>query len=519
MLFPFSMAELQQALERLVLQNPNQIVYINSVNHKIPVYYDKDKTNTILVGDPNHKKRKHEIKLNQIDKNDALAALAKALAFNFYTRFGKNSDVLCLSISVYKHLKTEETATEKAARINNIFKDQSHLIALWTKDKENYLHNVAKKIDDWGCGMLLLSAYHGLTTSVAQFVLLGANVNQSYSGQSALYIAVVRNELPMIETLLKSTKINVNQKTLSNGASSILFSAQMGNLKVLKMILSNPLADVNIQASNGATALYISAQNGYLAVVEELLQCPEINPNLFIDDGATPLFIACQKNNSCVVDALLKHKKTNVNQARENGVTPLFVSTMIDDAVIVEKLLTCPDIKINQARKDNGATPLHMAAECGNLAAANALLNAPDIKVNCITHCGLTALHVSVINHNKEIFKALLNHPKINVNSFHKSGVSPLMSAAAKNYPELLSALIKAKAKLNHQDKNGTTALMYAAAKGNEESVKMLVEAGAYINVVDQQGNTALSYARCRRQTKVVQYLQSLKQPRRQFRH
>lgn len=68
--------------------------------------------------------------------------------------------------------------------------------------------------------------------------------------------------------------------------------------------------------------------------------------------------------------------------------------------------------------------------------------------------------------------------------------------AQKKHRAEIIQALLKAKANVNHVDKNGETALIKAIQKHSSDAVEILLQVpGINLNYVDNNGNTALIIA------------------------
>ena len=91
-------------------------------------------------------------------------------------------------------------------------------------------------------------------------------------------------------------------------------------------------------------------------------------------------------------------------------------------------------------------------------------------------------------------------------NTVNDRGEAALLAAARDSGPEVVKALVKARAKLNVKSPFGDTPIMLAALRGNLPIVKLLREAGAEIN---QPGWTPLLYASLNGHNAVVEYLLS----------
>jgi ankyrin repeat protein len=84
---------------------------------------------------------------------------------------------------------------------------------------------------------------------------------------------------------------------------------------------------------------------------------------------------------------------------------------------------------------------------------------------------------------------------------------TPLMLAAAAGNEEMVTLLLRYKAKLDLRDQVGNTALAYTAARGHLEVAQLLVDAGAAINVDNRQGMTPLMIAAQQGHAEMVRFL------------
>jgi ankyrin repeat protein len=92
----------------------------------------------------------------------------------------------------------------------------------------------------------------------------------------------------------------------------------------------------------------------------------------------------------------------------------------------------------------------------------------------------------------------------MDVNSVDAAGNTLLMQAVQRDNADLLTQLLKRRARLNTRNRNGETALSLAAFKGNLPLVQRLVEAGADVNLY---GWPPLIYGAFNGHTAVVEYL------------
>jgi ankyrin repeat protein len=190
------------------------------------------------------------------------------------------------------------------------------------------------------------------------------------------------------------------------------------------------------------------------AAVKRLLQ-ENVDVNTPRADGATAVLWAAHWGALDMVDALLR-AGASVNLADDHGVTPLSRAAENADPPLVERLLTA-GANPNLAQT-SGLTPLMIAAHTGNVRVAKALL-----------------IHGADVNASTRETKA-----------------TALMWAVSAPHPEMVRALIEAKADVHVSSAKGLTPLLYAARNGDVEMARVLIDAGARVNDPGSDGVHAL---------------------------
>ena len=166
-------------------------------------------------------------------------------------------------------------------------------------------------------------------------------------------------------------------------------------------------------------------------------------------DGSTALLWAAHWN-ALETAALLVRAGADANAANDFRMTPLSEACTNGNADFVDLLLTAganPNTLVA-----TGVPPIMTCAKSGNAGAVSRLI-AGDADVNA-------------------------KEPSQNQTA--------LMWAAAEHHPEVIRALIDAKANLQARTKNGFTALHFAAREGDIESARLLLAAGMNINLRSQ---------------------------------
>ena len=81
----------------------------------------------------------------------------------------------------------------------------------------------------------------------------------------------------------------------------------LGQVEIVRLLLSKSDIDINKSADLGATALYIASQKNYVEVVRLLLSKSDIDINRASDYGFTPLEMANDQGYTELVKLLEKH--------------------------------------------------------------------------------------------------------------------------------------------------------------------------------------------------------------------
>ncbi|MEJ0039755.1 MAG: ankyrin repeat domain-containing protein [Gammaproteobacteria bacterium] len=224
-------------------------------------------------------------------------------------------------------------------------------------------------------------------------------------------------------------------------------------------------------------------------------------------DGTTPLHWAVYQNDADLVDRLIK-AGANVNAMNEYGSAPLAEAATTGNAPIIERLLKAGADP--ESPNADGQTALMLLARTSNLPAATALLK-KKANVNAIEKWhGQTALMWATAEKQPEMVKLLIQYgADVNarslVNNWQRQvtaepraqarppgGLTPLIYASREGCFECVTALVRAKAKLDMADPEGVTPLIVAINNFHFDIAKFLIESGANVNKWDWWGRTPL---------------------------
>ena len=173
------------------------------------------------------------------------------------------------------------------------------------------------------------------------------------NGNTPLIYAVQKGYLDNVKVLLAS-QADVNYKN-PTGLSALAAAVAEGDLPMVKWLIKNTRADINITDKKGRTPVFYAVENDQPEVLKFLLTSGA-NPNLSNTDGVTPLMNASAKNLQECQKTLLRDKNTDISVQDKQGRTAVFYSAYSGD-IFPAKQLVAAHANINTP--DNlGNTPL-----------------------------------------------------------------------------------------------------------------------------------------------------------------
>lgn len=109
-----------------------------------------------------------------------------------------------------------------------------------------------------------------------------------------------------IEQLKLLVAVGINIHTLNDENAALLQQAtSSGDIEIIRLLLTVPGIDVNLQDGFGDTALHMAAQEGEADIVELLLAAPGIDINRKNSLDETPLDIAKENDYTGIVEMLI----------------------------------------------------------------------------------------------------------------------------------------------------------------------------------------------------------------------
>ncbi len=305
---------------------------------------------------------------------------------------------------------------------------------------------------------------------------------------TSLVRAIKSGDADRVRTLIYAN-VNVNERNYA-GITPLTVAAEKGNLNIVKMLVEEGGAAVNLASSYGVTPLIAAAAAGQREVADYLIK-NGANPAAKDDLGKTALLHAMAVNDRRLTETLVKLNNRAINLPDNMGNSPLIYAAQkgsLDNIRILLKYKVNPDYQ----NPSNGLSALAAAAAAGQEKAAQLLVrNGADINLK--DHEGRTALFYAAENGQTALMRQLLRLGA-DVNIVDANGKNIFIAAAQAQSVPSLEMLSKEHFSINETDSKGKSALMYATAK-DIQGVEWFIEKGADLNLQDQSGNTALMYA------------------------
>jgi ankyrin repeat protein len=273
--------------------------------------------------------------------------------------------------------------------------------------------------------------------------------------------------LPVLNEFKKHTDIvkYINKKNEYQQSSVIFFVKNTNNLKVL---IDNG-ANINATGNNNNTVLNSFCANAYKIdytdLIKVLLSQPTIDVNLQNDTGYSPLVSSIKTNKLEIVELLLKHKNIDVNIQNKGGGTPLGFAIIDNNIEALKLLLKHEKINVNIKNKEDD-TLLHICVKNEHNTSLQLLLLHKNIDVNLQDKNKQTPLYTSCIYmavyNNNTATCILLLQKNIDVNIRNERMVTPLQIATSLKDDFIIEKLLEKGATIKG-DEYGLYLKMYYA--------------------------------------------------------
>jgi ankyrin repeat protein len=272
-------------------------------------------------------------------------------------------------------------------------------------------------------------------------------------------------------TVIAAGAQSSNTSVGERGRTPLMVAAEIGDVAAVRAQLEG--ANVNAADSTGMTALHYGVRD--LGKVRLLLE-RGANPDAKTRQGQTPLLLAASTAGSLEIVRALVAKGADPKTAGPAGRNGLTLAAGANDLAMVQYFLDQGlDVNSSYRTDKEGYTALM---------AASTQLNTSMVRL--------------LLQKGADVNKATFNAPSVKNGPLGLNGLTALMMAVPYASPELVRALLDAKASVSARDVRGMTPLMLAVAAENQDPdvVKLLLAAGSDPATKDIYGETAADWAK-----------------------
>lgn len=274
---------------------------------------------------------------------------------------------------------------------------------------------------------LLIACHKGhmelVTTLLANHARVDVFDNE---GRSALHLAAERGYLQVCDALL-TNKAFINSKSRV-GRTALHLAAMNGFSHLVKFLIRDHAAVIDILTLRKQTPLHLAAGNGQLEVCKLLL---ELGGSIDATDdlGQKPIHVAAQNNFSDVAKIFLELHPQLVMATSKDGNTCAHIAAMQGSVRVIEELMKFDRTGvINVRNKLTDSTPLQLAAEGGHAEVVKALVRA-GASTTDENKSGFTAVHLAAQNGHGQVLEVMRSSGSLRTSS-KKLGLTPLHVAA-----------------------------------------------------------------------------------------
>ncbi|KAJ5654855.1 hypothetical protein N7490_001858 [Penicillium lividum] len=342
-------------------------------------------------------------------------------------------------------------------------------------------------------------------------------------GRGPLSLAVIGGNTAIVERILQSQEIDVNDRCL-DGFSAMVYALKHREHYILHLLLADSRANVNFADHFDRTPLQAATLEGDHIATQMLVRQAgiKINHQSSYDDASLLLAAKMlnQQQSVRIVESLLLHSDLDLNISDSEGRTALWHAVDRDHHDLVKLLVSQRHVRLNDADR-YGMTPLARAAENPVLRILELLLKQPKICINSQTRQIVPPLWSACRVGNFHAAKALLRLRSVKVNQKSPTGTTPLQVAIILNHLSIVSLLLRQgdMVEINTRGPQQWTAIFFAASNGYLGVTKSLLKhPDTDISLIDDRGRSPLWWAEHGGHSRVVHLLRRHNRLKRQKR-
>lgn len=210
--------------------------------------------------------------------------------------------------------------------------------------------------DNLGKTALIYASNFDASKAVADLVALDqTSINlPDNSGNTPLIYSAQKGLIDNVKVLLNAGA-NVNYRNPNTGLSALAAAAADGDVALIKLLVKNGKADINLPDAAGRTPIFYAVEKNKPEALRTLLMLGA-DPNTKDNNGTTALMRASSKNYQDCIKVLLKQKNIDLNAQDYQGRSAVSYGAYAENPTALKELLSAK-ADIN-AKDHQGNTPL-----------------------------------------------------------------------------------------------------------------------------------------------------------------
>ena len=280
-----------------------------------------------------------------------------------------------------------------------------------------------------------------------------------------LELAAQRGEIPKAQQVLERGRVHVDDALDWNDRAALAMAVVGNQPPMMEYLIKEWKCDLNKQNKSGWTALHVAAFWKHDECMKLLLQYGA-DKGIKDKKGRTALDLVIQNSNTESIELL---KDDSTKQASSQVAPKTGSSSSIPEEEISKEFANT-ELDADEEKKE-----LKTAAREGDIPNAQQILERRKVRVDDgLDKYEMTALMFAVIGNHPAMMEYLINEWKCNVNKQTNGGNTAVHVAASFERKECTELLLKHGADKKIKNKRGKTALDIAKGYGGTELIELL---------------------------------------------